>query len=385
MDFTQIDWVAVLPRFGIDEAYLCKKQGPCPCCGGKTRFRFRNHRGMGDWYCNSCGPGIGFTLIEHLNPDLTRRDIFKRLEDYTGVKSDPNHAITPLKVQTEMSPQEVAKNRSRLMKAWKGTRRRTSNDPLSKYLHKRVPGIDLSRFTDEVRLHPQMDFREEVSPRKWETLGRHPVMLARAVDGSKKPITLHRTYLTKDGDKAPYENCKKQMAGVAYLNGAAIRLVDVPGSRVLALAEGIETAAAVATAYGYRFNVWAMLNAGNLGVADIPAGMFDEVIIFADHDKIDPKRGFRPGEHYAKKLQAALLERGIKCTVKIPPKEGQDFCDLWVDYFNSRLQKKAPAVAQSQVNNIKTILRTGSMAPGYQVSRRINRPREPVGSEMAAA
>ncbi|MDN2876106.1 toprim domain-containing protein, partial [Campylobacter jejuni] len=79
----------------------------------------------------------------------------------------------------------------------------------------------------------------------------------------------------------------------------AIRLVDVPESRTLGLTEGIETGLAVATGYRYRINVWSLLNCGNLALADIPKGRFDKVIIFADHDHLDVKKEYRPGEHFA--------------------------------------------------------------------------------------
>jgi len=112
-------------------------------------------------------------------------------------------------------------------------------------------------------------------------------MIGRAVDSNEQPITLHRTYLTPQGTKAPVEEVKKQMKGIRKLDGAAIRVVEVPESRTLGLTEGIETGLAVATGYRYRINVWSMLNCVNLSLADIPKGRFDKIIIFADHDKID--------------------------------------------------------------------------------------------------
>ncbi|WP_445297472.1 DUF7146 domain-containing protein, partial [Escherichia coli] len=83
-------------------------------------------------------------------------------------------------------------------------------------------------------------------------LGTFPTLLAQAIDAEQNPITCHRTYLTAAGDKAPFEMVKKQMAGVRKLDGAAIRVVNVPDSRVLGLAEGIENAVAVGTAYRYN-------------------------------------------------------------------------------------------------------------------------------------
>ncbi len=34
-------WSELLPLLGVDRKYLTAKQGPCPLCGGKTRFPLR--------------------------------------------------------------------------------------------------------------------------------------------------------------------------------------------------------------------------------------------------------------------------------------------------------------------------------------------------------
>ena len=156
-------------------------------------------------------------------------------------------------------------------------------------------------------------------------------MVARAVDSTERPITLHRTYLTSKGDKAPLEDPKKQMKGIRKLDGAAIRLLEVPQSRTLGLTEGIETGLAVATGYKYRISVWSLLNCGNLALADIPPGRFDKIIIFADHDRMDLKKEYRPGSHFAALLKARLEGMGYQVEIKLPQKEGADFADVWFE------------------------------------------------------
>jgi len=73
------------------------------------------------------------------------------------------------------------------------------------------------------------------------------------------------------------------------LSGDAIRLNQVH-SKKLAVCEGIETGLAIIAASQNKIAVWVFLNAGNLAKADIPQGMFDEVIIYADRDPIDQKQ-----------------------------------------------------------------------------------------------
>ena len=70
IDFSSIDWYAILPRLGVplDMIEKPKKMGPCPIeMGGKTRFRFDNKGGRGTWLCNSCGAGDGVRLVALVN------------------------------------------------------------------------------------------------------------------------------------------------------------------------------------------------------------------------------------------------------------------------------------------------------------------------------
>ena len=120
------------------------------------------------------------------------------------------------------------------------------------------------------------------------------------------------------------------MSGVGKLNGASIRL-NKSESRVLAVTEGIETGLAVLAAHNYSVVVWSLVFANNLAVADIPAGRFDRVVIYADHDKLDPVHGYRKGEYSANQLLAKLMAMGIDAEIVLPPVEGVDFADMWVN------------------------------------------------------
>jgi hypothetical protein len=50
-------WREILPQLGVDPWFLVNKQGPCPVCGGKDRFRWDDRDGTGSYFCNQCGPG----------------------------------------------------------------------------------------------------------------------------------------------------------------------------------------------------------------------------------------------------------------------------------------------------------------------------------------
>ena len=60
-------WRAILAGLGIDPAYLRNRHGPCPACGGKDRFRFDDKDGDGGYFCNGCGAGDGFSLLEKVH------------------------------------------------------------------------------------------------------------------------------------------------------------------------------------------------------------------------------------------------------------------------------------------------------------------------------
>ncbi|MET3119821.1 hypothetical protein AAKU64_004068 [Undibacterium sp. GrIS 1.8] len=115
---------------------------------------------------------------------------------------------------------------------------------------------------------------------------------------------------------------------------AGTSIVTNPESRVLAVGEGFETMLTVATAHQYQINVRSYLNAGNLAKADILKSDFDKVIIYADHDKFDPIRNYRPGTHYAQQLARRLMEMGFKVEIRLPDVEKTDWADVWMSATN---------------------------------------------------
>ena len=83
-------------------------------------------------------------------------------------------------------------------------------------------------------------------------------MLALVSGADGRPVTMHRTFLTKDGKKAGLPYPKKFMAYPSdrCLTGGAVRLCQAES--VICIAEGIETALAVRQATGMA--VWAALS-----------------------------------------------------------------------------------------------------------------------------
>lgn len=55
-------WPELLSAIGISTPSH-GKHGPCPCCGGRDRFRLDDKQGRGTWICNHCGYGDGLDLV----------------------------------------------------------------------------------------------------------------------------------------------------------------------------------------------------------------------------------------------------------------------------------------------------------------------------------
>ncbi|WP_406812977.1 primase-helicase zinc-binding domain-containing protein [Klebsiella quasipneumoniae] len=44
-----------------------RSEGPCPACGGNTRYRFDNKDNRGTYFCSHCGAGTGLDLVMKVN------------------------------------------------------------------------------------------------------------------------------------------------------------------------------------------------------------------------------------------------------------------------------------------------------------------------------
>ncbi|MGT2460274.1 DUF7146 domain-containing protein (plasmid) [Cupriavidus basilensis] len=340
LNFKEVDWVKVLTRAQLDVSYLTKRQGPCPLCGGKTRFRFDNKDDAGTYFCNHCGAGNGYTLLRAFT-GMSDREALAFLEGETCCRQVGRPAARNdercVKALAEAEARKAGKKRGKLNEAWSGSETITQASPVWIYLNRRVPGLQFSWLAPDLRYHPSMAYWD-TDTGKPVNKGDWPVMLARARRSSGVPVTLHRTYLSADGYKAPFAKVKKQMESAEKLAGAAIRLNrPTKPSRKLIVCEGIETGLALVAATVNRIEVWCLLNAGNLAVADIPRDRFDEVIICADRDPLDPKHGWRPGEHFAEQLQARLVTEGFAVRLHVPKTEGMDYSDLWLKAAHLRL------------------------------------------------
>lgn len=57
-------WPSILQRLAIPTN---SSEGPCPTCGGNTRYRFDNKDNRGTYFCSHCGAGTGLDLVMKVN------------------------------------------------------------------------------------------------------------------------------------------------------------------------------------------------------------------------------------------------------------------------------------------------------------------------------
>jgi len=285
-------WPGILQALGVDPKYLTRKHGACPMCQGKDRYRFDDKEGRGTWFCSRCGSGDGFELLRQLF-GWGFGDAAKEVDRVMG--NVQAGAVT----QTQTEESKVMALRA----AWREGLDVTMHDPVGLYLSRRL-GLEVP--PRDLRYHPGM---------RHSSGGVYPVMLAlmRYADGSGASI--HRTYLTEEGEKAPVENAKMFMPGKS-LKTAAVRLFECDS--YLGIAEGIETA--LAASRRFQMPVWAATNANLLECWTPPAGV-RRILIAGDNDSS------YTGQSAAFSLAKRLVRDGYAVEVQIPSATGKDWAD----------------------------------------------------------
>lgn len=329
-------WRELLDASGIDANILDGNHHPCPLCGGTDRFRFDDKEGRGTYYCNGCGAGDGFKLLMgHLGVPFKEAADFVR--DFHGRKPVVAKPQLQASVCAPSAQEMEARKIEALRRTWDKARPVLSGDAAWRYLtvERKLP---IEKMPVTLRFHPRLAYAVKVKnpdgSQQVKVVGYFPALLAKVVDSSGKAVSIHRTYLTPEGRKAPVECVKKLMSGLP-LNGGAIRLM--PHGQVLGVAEGIETAFAAFALTGIP--TWATISATIMQGFEVPEGVHT-VVIFADNDPPDDK-GRRPGQDAAAVLKERLEQKGIKVKVMTPCMSGSDFHDVWSGRLKSRAVKAA--------------------------------------------
>lgn len=268
-------WHAILPAIGVAANFLTGKNGPCPLCGGKDRWRFINTNGDGTWLCTHCGAGNGIELVKR----------FLKVEFRDGAQAIEN-VLRTAPPANEPKPRDHAALREAAKLAWNHAKP-LADDEATAYLRSR--SIDLPTWPKSLRCESG-------------------VMLGKIVTSTDVAINLHRTFLPRGP--------KKFMAGVVPA-GSAIRLMPHVG--VLGIAEGIETALSAYLLFGVP--CWATCHANGIERFSPPPTV-RALCIFGDNDS-----SFT-GQAAAHSAARRLKAKGLSVGVKIPETPDTDWNDV---------------------------------------------------------
>ncbi len=314
---------------------------PCPVHGGVDGFRlFKDFDDTGGGVCNTCGiKHDGYSLIMWAN-GWDFKETHDAIHDMLvggGQKSLPPVAPQPVVKKKEVDVEAI---RDSLNHVWKFSVPLSSPEarPARQYFANRgIPQVDYRKLDSKmIRFVPFLEYFEE-----GKLLGKYPAIVTMVCDSNGRPSTVHRTYITPDGTKAPVESPKKMMRHCAADLYGAMRIAARGNSKVLAITEGIETALAVMSAFNVP--VWVAGNAHLLENFVPPKGV--DIVIYADKDLPTKQYPEGHGQSAARALLLRLWKEGIKASIKVPDIEipqGAKSVD-WLDVIsgaNHALPKK---------------------------------------------
>lgn len=307
---------------------------PNPSHGGKNDFRLhKDYVETGGAIC-TCNKRMnnGFSVLMWINGWDFKTALFEVAEVLGFDTSNPTpRPRIPVDIEElERKKREKEKKRkvndekiqTALNRVWQETlpAEHPDAEPLRLYMVRR--GLPSINIPETLRFHPNLPYWEDDSlTGYWPAI----VALVQAPDGS--PVTLHRIFLDKSGNKAPVLTPKKLMPRPSFrtLSGAAIRLG--PASKTMGLTEGVETGLAVQTATG--MSVWATITAV-LMEQWINSDVTDFVCVYADKDISET------GHNSASVVVQKLSEKGCQAvgllpSMAIPSGKSID----WLDVFNT--------------------------------------------------
>ena len=296
-------WHEILLAYGIEVSRNPKETSGCPVCGdgrNNHRFRFDNIDGQGTWYCQQCRAGDGFSLLIKTGKATGFFNAIEMVERVVGEVPS-----------TDDGGKSSYDHRKLMNDIWAKSEVLTGSDIACNYL--RARGLDLKFIPTNVRFSPECYESESKMKR--------PAMIALVHDRDGKPVTLHRTYLDKDGTKkADIQAPRKLMKGVTKLNCVNIRLCPTKGG-LLGVGEGIDTALACLELF--NIPTWSAINTTLMETWEPPGQPeIKDVVIFGDNDMN------YSGHRAACTLANKLVLQGYKVKIKIPPKPGTDWLDV---------------------------------------------------------
>ncbi len=345
-------WLQILADLAPELETALSRVGrhvPCPVHGGKDGFRlFPDAETTGGGVCNTCDTfSDGFALLGWLKnwrfPEvlasvagalqLSGSDARKKV-----VRVSSPVAQVPVRLYQYRSEEEDKKLCARRDDLWSESIPVTHQQALvaQRYLMRRkLPVRYAGTLHQALRFHSKVPYFDE----EGKITGHYPTLLCNVSDMDGNMVTLHRTYLSPDGYKAPVESAKKLMSvpNGKTLAGCCIKL-GTPTSSVLGYSEGLENALAAHAGSGTV--VWAGVSATLLEQVT-PPPCIKLVCGWGDRDHSGR------GEAAVKKLKERLWSIGIQVQIFMPPMpipesaSGVDWNDVWVAYGHAGFPHRA--------------------------------------------
>jgi putative DNA primase/helicase len=309
-------WPSILMQLGLPEKALSGRNGPCPMCQGRDRFRFTNMDGDGSWFCNKCGHGAGGMSLVMQAKGVSwgaARDLIERVIGTSRAESKRGQAHA----WRDGSADVV---RDKMNWLWSHAYALDGRDPASLYLESR--GAQVLPGRDAVRFHP--DVQEQVGDRS----RYHPAMLTRFVAADGQSSVLHATFLTAEGTKAKLDKVKQFFTGSRIPKGGAVRLA--PAAKTMGTCEGLETGIGAAARWGVP--VWPALSVGAL-IDFEPPPECEELLVFGDRDASFHGQMGAYSLAYRLTVRPKDMTKRVKANVVLAPVEGDrtdlgDFYDV---------------------------------------------------------
>jgi putative DNA primase/helicase len=161
------------------------------------------------------------------------------------------------------------------------------------------------------------DLKFHTALRHWPTGFIGPALVALVTDARTcEPLTLHYTWIQVDGSKAAVDRPRLLLPGHRKAGGVIRLWPDVDVTMGLGIAEGFETA--LALAHGMQ-PAWACIDAGNMASFPVLNGI-DALLIAADNDPA----GIRAANACAERWASA----GREVRIAKAPNAGQDLADV---------------------------------------------------------
>lgn len=336
-------WLEIFAALASDLDAACKSIGShvdCPLHGGKSDFRICNKKGpeVGLSYC-TCGTRNGYQLLQECNgwSFLEAKDAVSEFVGLSSTSEDEHRAailersrMAAAKRQAEQKKIDQKRDASianYLNGLWQGSV--PLDDPKAaparRYFHMRkIPPTAVSshiRFCESVKLKTE-GYADTYMP----------AIVSRVYNNIGQPLTIHLTYITHKGEKIKGIKSKRLMPVQAKFepgNGLFVPVMALCGSKIMGIAEGIETA--LSAGLLHNLPVWSAISSGPLRNF-MPPESIEHLICYADLDANGT------GTNAAIALAQNLTNKGWKGQLHVyaPPAyllsggaKSVDWADVW--------------------------------------------------------